>query len=118
MRDANVARQMLCLDSKNGGGKLALICSAPVQLCLDSKNGGGKLGDHIVPSASRFALIPKTGVANSAPDSRRCLRCFALIPKTGVANFTQDCDLSRVMLCLDSKNGGGKLMHASSSALP
>jgi hypothetical protein len=34
----------LCLDSKNGGGKLCTsVSNTNDKLCLDSKNGGGKL---------------------------------------------------------------------------
>ena len=78
---------MLCLDSKNEGGKLAKLNSLKaLTLCLDSKNEGGKLTPAIVRVKDCFALIPKTRAANS--ERRRATRfcCFALIPKTRAAN--------------------------------
>ncbi len=66
MKYIAVSNLVLCLDSKNGGGKLMPpMQSMPPMLCLDSKNGGGKLNNKDTIKELGFALIPKTGAANS-----------------------------------------------------
>ena len=71
---------MLCLDSKNGGGKiLTYNAMYPAVLCLDSKNGGGKISSALTTSHVRgFALIPKTGGAKC--DANRGHHAIVALP--------------------------------------
>ena len=108
----------LCLDSKSGGGTIAVRTSfaASSLLCLDSKTGGGTMRVASGESTGGFALIPKPGGAQS--DNRCCapLPMLCLDSKTGGGKFWRS-HTPETALCLDSKTGGGKserLRHDSS----